>query len=153
MLFWSIVYYSLYYLMLIAKPKIACEAAFKVVPHNVLTRGDFITLIFISWDFTEYQKHVTLRLHKSHSYQNKWNSAFVRTLHLVGFGWILGLATTAATSGQAADICERSRIILMTPNHLLIAIAKWPDVRLQRSCFLRNKKICLFHPWMFFFVQ
>lgn len=31
--------------MLITKPKIAPEAAFKVVPHPVVTLADFITLI------------------------------------------------------------------------------------------------------------
>lgn len=45
-------------------------------------------------------------------------------------GW-MWVTASEATSGQAADICARSKIILMTPNCLLIVIFKWPDVRLQ----------------------
>lgn len=56
--FWSIVAFSLYYLMLIVKPKIAPEAAFKVFPRPILTLTDFITLISIT------QVPLSLRFHR-----------------------------------------------------------------------------------------
>lgn len=69
--------------------------------------------------------------------------------------YYLGPTTTEATSGDAADICERSRIILITPSCLLVVIFKWPDVTAdcREELFSQEQKLCLFHPRMFFIVK